>query len=52
MHAGVVRHRSVNMGNHRLIGAEMEGCQVREWIVEERDLSFSQVSYMTCVNGG
>ena len=26
------------MGNRRLIGAEMEGCQVRDWIVGERDM--------------
>ena len=32
-------HRGVNMGNRRLIGAEMEAeaCQVRDWIVGERD---------------
>ena len=32
--------------------AEMEGCQVRDWIVGEGDMSFSRISYMTCVNGG
>jgi len=40
------------MGNRRLIGAEMEGCQVRDWIVGERDMSFSRILYMICVNGG
>ena len=38
MHTGVVRSRGINMGNRRLIGAEMEGCQVRDWIVGERDM--------------
>ena len=38
MHTGVVRLRGVNMGNRRLIGAGMEGCQVRDWIVGERDI--------------
>ena len=36
------------MGNRRLIGAEMEGCQVRYWIVGERDMSFSRVIYDMC----
>ena len=40
------------MGNRRLIGAEMEGCQVRDWIVGEKDMSFSRILYMICVNGG
>ena len=35
MHTGVVWPRGVNMGNPRLIGAEMEACQVRDWIVGE-----------------
>ena len=52
MHTGVVRPRGVNMGNRRLIGAEMEGCQVRCWIVAERDMSFSRILYMIFVNGG
>ena len=46
MDTGVVRPRSVNMGNRRLIGAEMEGCQVRDWIVGERDMSFSRIVYV------
>ena len=52
MYTVVVRPRGVNMGNRRLIGAEMEGCQVRDWIVEEKDMSFSRILYMICVNGG
>ena len=52
MYTVVVRPRGVNMGNRRLIGAEMEGCQVRDWIVGERDMSFSRILYMICVNGG
>ena len=46
MHTGVVRPRGVNMGNRRLIGAEMKGCQVRDWIVGERDMSFSRILYI------
>ena len=41
MHTDVVRPRGVNMGNRRLIGAELEGCQVKDWIIGERDMSFS-----------
>ena len=52
MYTVVVRPRGVNMGNRRLIGAEMEGCQVRDWIVGEKDMSFSLILYMICVNGG
>ena len=52
MHIGVVRPRGVNMDNRRLIGAEMEGCQVRGWIVGERHMLFSRILYTTCVNGG
>ena len=52
MHTGVVQPRAVNMGNRQLIGAEMEGCQVRDRIVEEKDISFSRILYMICVNGG
>ena len=52
MHTGVVRPIGVNMGNRRLIRAEMEGCQVRDWIVGERDMSFSRIFYMICVKGG
>ena len=52
MHTGVVRPIGVNMGNRRLIGAKMEGCQVRDCIVGERDMPFSRMLYMICVNGG
>ena len=45
MHTGVVRPRGGNMGNRRLIGAEMEGCQVRDWIVGERDMPVSMAAY-------
>ena len=42
----------VNIGNRPLIEAKVKGCQVREWIVGERDMSFSRIVYMICVNGG
>ena len=29
----------------------MKGCQVRDWIVGEIDMSFSRILYMTCVDG-
>ena len=35
----------VNIGNRRLIGTQMEGCQVRDWII-------SRMLYTTYVNGG
>ena len=41
MHAGVIWPRGVNISNRRLIKANMKGCQVRDWIVRERDMSFS-----------
>ena len=41
----------VNIGNRPLIEAKIKGCQVRDWIVGERDMSFSRITYMTCVNG-
>ena len=31
------------MDNRPLIGAEIEWCQVRYWIVGERDMSFSRI---------
>ena len=37
MHTGVIRSRGVNIGNRRLIEAQMKGCQVIDWIVGERD---------------
>ena len=42
----------VNIGNRPLIEATMKGCQVREWIVGEKCMSFSRILYMICVNGG
>ena len=53
MHTGVIWHRDVNIGNRQLIEAQMKGCQVREWIVGERDTSFSRILYMKiiCVDG-
>ena len=29
----------------------MEGCQVRDWIVGQRDMSFPRILHMICVNG-
>ena len=52
MHTGVIRPRCVSIGNRRLIEANMKGCHVRDWIVGERDMLFSRILYMTCVNGG
>ena len=43
MHTGVVWPRGVKIGNRRLIGAEKEAFYVREWIVGERDRSFSRI---------
>ena len=51
MHTDLVLPRGVNMDNRLLIGAEIEGCQVRDWIVGESDVSFSRILYMTCMNG-
>ena len=48
-HTGVVRPRGVKMGNRRLVGTEMKGCYVRDWIVEERDMRISRILYITCV---
>ena len=52
MHTGVIWPRGVNIGNRPLIEAKMKGCQVREWIVGEKHMSFSRILYMVCVNGG
>ena len=41
MQTGVIRPRSVKIGNLRLIKAKMKGCRVRDWIVVERDKSCS-----------
>ena len=51
MHTGVIWPRGVNFGNRPLIEAKMKGCQVRDWIVGERHMSFSRILYMTCVDG-
>ena len=52
MHTGVIRPRGANICNRRLIEGKMKGYQVRDWIVGERDVSFSPIVYMTRVNGG
>ena len=52
MHTGIIWPRGVNIGNRPLIEAKMKGCQVREWIVGEKHMSFSRILYMICVNGG
>ena len=46
MHTGVIWPRGVNIGNRPLIEANMKGCQVREWIVGEKHMSFSRILYM------
>ena len=51
MHTGVIWPRGVNIGNRPLIEATMKGCQVTDWIVGERDMSFSRILYMICVDG-
>ena len=51
MHTGVLWRGCVNIGNRPLIEANVKGCQVRDWIGGERDMSFSRIVYMTCVNG-
>ena len=48
MHTGVVRPRGVNMGNHWLIGAEIEGCQIRDWNVGKRDVIFTNFIHDMC----
>ena len=51
-HTGVIQPRGVNEGIRQLRGAEMKGCQVRDWIVGEKELRISRISYTACVNGG
>ena len=51
MHTGIIWPSGVNIVNRPLIEAKMKGCQVREWIVGERDMSFSRILDMTCVDG-
>ena len=51
MHTGVIWPRGVHNGNRSLIEAQRKGCEVRDWIVGERDMSFSRILYITCVDG-
>ena len=51
MHTGVIRPRGVNIGNRRLIEATIKGCQVRDWIVGETDMSFSRILCLICGSG-
>ena len=46
MHTRVIWPRGVNIGNRPLIEAKMKGCQVRDWIVGERDMSYLRMLYM------
>ena len=41
LHTCVIRPRGVNDGNRRLIEVKMKGCQVRDWIVGEKDVIFT-----------
>ena len=41
MHIGVIQLRGVNIGIRRLIGVEMKGCEVRNWIVGEKYMRIS-----------
>ena len=52
MDTNILRPTCVNMGNHRLIGADKDGCQIRYWIVGEKDMRLSRIVYTTGVNGG
>ena len=45
---GVIRPRGVNIGNWRLIEAKMKSFQVRDWIVEEKDVIFTNGIHDTC----
>ena len=38
MHTGVIRPRGVNLSSRRLTEAKMKGCQIRYWVVGERDM--------------
>ena len=51
MHTGVFWPRGVNIDNQRVIEANMKGCQVRDWIVGKRDMSFSRMLYIIRLNG-
>ena len=48
MHIGVIRPRGVNIGNWRLIEAKIKSFQVRDWIVEEKDIIFPNCIHDTC----
>ena len=41
MHTDVIWPTGINIGNRPLIEAKMKGCQVRDWIVGERDVIFT-----------
>ena len=34
----VIRPRGVSTGNRQLIETKIKGCQVRDWIIGERDM--------------
>ena len=51
MHTGVIWPIYFNIGNRPVIEEKIKEFQVRDWIVGERDISFSRILYMTCVNG-
>ena len=48
MHTGVIWTRGVNIGNRPVIEAKMKGCQVRDWIVGERDVIFTNFIHDMC----
>ena len=43
MRTGVLQPTCVNMDNRLLIGVEMKGCQVRDWIVAGRYMRISRL---------
>ena len=47
MHTSVIWARGVNIGNRPLIEVKMKGCQVRDWIVGERD---RYVIFTNCIH--
>ena len=49
MHTSIIVPIRVNIGNRPQNEAQMKGCQVRDWIVAERDTPFSRILYVTCV---
>ena len=50
MHIGVINFVLELSTTTVAIEAKMKGCQVRDWVVGERDMSFSRIVYMTCLN--